>query len=63
MLWGQTLSMAMDSAKGKTEAQRRGNAENILRKYLGLPMKFRDIGQAVRARNQDRPEPPFTLET
>lgn len=62
-LWGNTLMTAMETAKGKTDAQRRGNAENILRRYLGLPPKFADIGSAARAKKpEDRPEPPFRME-
>lgn len=62
--FGDTVSLAMEQAKGKTDAQKRGAAENILRKYLGLQPKFRDIGNASRKviKPQDRPDPPFQME-
>jgi hypothetical protein len=63
--FGETITIAMEQAKGKTDAQKRGNAENILRKYLGLPQKFRDIGQLGKGKQQPpeaRPDPPFRME-
>lgn len=60
--FGATVSDAMSQAKGKTEEQRRGNAENILRSYLGLQRKFRDIGELGKQQAPARPDPPFPME-
>ena len=65
--FGSACESAMDEArrtanKKATEAQRRGRAENALRKMLGLPMKFRNIGDLLRPNSlpaADLPPPPF----
>jgi hypothetical protein len=58
----QAMDEAMEKSKSKNEAQKRGAADNVLRRYLGLPQKFRDIGQAARAKKEPRPDPPFRME-
>jgi len=63
--FGSYVTTAVEQAKGKTEQQRKGAAENILRKYLGMPTKFRDIGELGRHKvdASARPDPPFPMET
>lgn len=43
--FGEYVKEKMEEVKGKTKAQRRGKAENVLRKYLGEKPKFRDISE------------------
>lgn len=72
LVFGSGVESAMDSVrtKGKKPEQIRGARENMLRKYIGLPRRFQDIG-ALRGREAsserpvptgDRPDPTFKME-
>lgn len=63
MEFGLACEEAMESArnsgakrgkgKGPSEAQKRGKAENALRKMLGLPQKFRGIESLAKKKKDD----------
>lgn len=50
MIFGTHIEDAMRQVEGKTEAIRRGKAENVMRKYIGLPQKFASISGGRNAR-------------
>ncbi len=43
--FGKEVEEAMQNVKGKTEAIKRGKAENVLRSYMGLDPKYRNVGE------------------
>jgi len=62
MFFGGTVEADMEAVEGQTAALRKGNALNVLRRYLGEPEKFRDIRSIGKFQEQERPEPPFKRE-
>lgn len=71
MSFGAGVEAAMDAVKtkGKKADVIRGMRENVLRKFLGMERKFRDIGELRGRGDSKRPEPtgerpdvPFKME-
>lgn len=62
LTFGSAVEEAMGAVKAKNERLRRGKAENVLRKFIGIQPKYRDISELMDpgARDdEDKPEAPF----
>ncbi len=65
LAFGAAVEAAIGEVESKNERAKAAMQENVLRKYIGLPMKFRDAMDLVRRKQEaesDRPEPPFPKE-